>query len=174
MTYPTGDQNPEDAIEDRLIYQELLEGWSPHQVAARRAQPIERVMEILERSKWHKQDSANARRSLALARIDELSRIAYELSTKSKDLGGMKTWIELQKREAALTGMDAAQKQDTTVKVELSWVNANRLAYKDKAQLASDIASRASDVSFIERPVNPPQATTMPPAAPSDGHQTDP
>ena len=154
------------------VEQQLIWGATPREVQYKLGIAPEDIAEIIARSQVLPQDNHATRKQLALARIDMLGKVAIEHGSKG-DMQAIKTWIELQKREAALTGMDAAQKQDTTVKVELSWVNANRLAYKDKAQLASDIASRASDVSFIELPVNPSQATT-PPAIPSDGHQTDP
>lgn len=154
------------------VEQQLIWGATPREVQYKLGIAPEDIAEIIARSQVLPQDNHAARKQLALARIDMLGKVAIAHGSKG-DMQAIKTWIELQKREAALTGMDAAQKQDTTVKVELSWVNANRLAYKDKAQLASDIASRASDVSFVELPVNPPQATT-PPAIPSDGHQTDP
>lgn len=124
------------------IIQDLTWGLSPMDVARERGVPLEAVIHCLEHDPHFQPESTPRRKALALARIDLLGKVCLEQGATARDMGAIRTWVELQKREAALTGMDQPTKQQSEVKVTVSWLQPGRLAYKDGKELASDIASR--------------------------------
>lgn len=123
------------------IMQELVWGESPQAVAVRHSLPIEEIFALVERCPGLLPVKGEARRALALARLDILAEIALT-AAKASDMGAIKTYLEIQKREAALTGMDAPTRQDTTVTVDVPWLRETRLAYKKEKDLAMDIVAR--------------------------------
>lgn len=127
---------------EHTIMQELTWGETPQAVALRHNLTIEEVVEVIKHMPGILPAHKEARRALALARLDMLASITLE-AAKSSDMGAIKTYLEIQKREAALTGMDEPTRQDTTVTVDVPWLRAERLAYKKEKGLATDIMAKS-------------------------------
>lgn len=123
------------------IMQDLVWGESPQTVAMRYEVPIEAVLEVVAHAPGILPAKGEARRALALARLDILAQITMQ-AAKSADVGAIRAYLEIQKREAALTGMDTPTRTDTTITVDVPWLKAQRLAYKENKDLATDIMAR--------------------------------
>ncbi|TXH51670.1 MAG: hypothetical protein E6Q97_17950 [Desulfurellales bacterium] len=137
------------------VEQQLIWGSTPREIQHKLGIAYEDIAEIIERSTTLPPDNVKVRRALALARIDALGKLAME-QAQTKDMGAIRAWIELQKREAALTGMDAPTQAKTEVNVSVAWVQPGRLAYKEGKALAADIGGQGPVVDVPSRPVLPP------------------
>jgi hypothetical protein len=54
--------------------------------------------------------------------------------------------LKIQEREAKLTGMEAPQKQDTHITIDIPWLTRDRLSYKD-AQ--GEVVENVTDITPI-------------------------
>lgn len=128
----------------RQIYQELSNGRSPMDVAIEFGAPVEPILNWMKEQ--DSQLSAAARRQLALMRIDQLGAKILGLSTTTDDPDVLakisSAWTQLNKREAALAGLDAPTRQEADVRVQVAWLQPGRLSYKDGAELAEDIVAK--------------------------------
>ena len=150
-----------------LIRQALILGESPTQLEETYNLPAGSIV------KWVAELGASlppgARRQLALARIDALGAKLIEHGMRG-DVNAVNAWVALQKREAALAGLDAPTKQESEITVHIPWLESGRLGYKREKEMASDITSKAiagsaTDVAFrtLEAPVSPASAKLLPP-----------
>lgn len=162
-------QSPMDLtqMERNLIRQALILGESPTQLEETYNLPAGSIV------KWVAELGASlppsARRQLALARIDVLGAKLIEHGMRG-DVNAVNAWVALQKREAALAGLDAPTKQESEITVHIPWLESGRLGYKREKEMASDITSKAiagsaTDVAFrtLEAPVSPASAKLLPP-----------
>lgn len=136
------------------VLQAAIFGAHPADIASQFGLELEEVVKMLEHSAEFtagERPNSALRKTIALARLDHLQAKLLEM-TKSGNLEAMKTFVQVQKREAAITGMDSPTKQEAKVFVDIPWIKPGRLGYKDSAHLAEDIAHR------IVTPQLPPPA----------------
>lgn len=162
-------QSPMDLtqMERNLIRQALILGESPTQLEETYNLPAGSIAQWV--SEIGSTFPPGARRQLALARIDVLGAKLLEHGMRG-DVNAVNAWVALQKREAALAGLDAPTKQESEVTVHIPWLESGRLGYKREKEMASDITSKAiagsaTDVAFrtLEAPVSPASAKLLPP-----------
>ena len=126
-----------------LVVQDLVLGMEPAAVGMKHSLPVPVVLRILEAT-----DSGpmvKDRRALALARIDYINtKLMGKIEDGSAE--AIKLWVDVQKRESALAGLDSPQKQETKITVEAPWLNAQRLSYRQGKEMASDIEAKVVEV----------------------------
>lgn len=133
-----------DELERRMIRQDMLLGVLPEELETKyKLQPGALREWLL--SMAADQPPA-ARRQLALMRLDRFAARLME-QAESDDQESVRlaasAFVNLQKREAALTGLDQPVKQETDVRVQVAWLQPGRLSYRDGIELAEDIAVKA-------------------------------
>lgn len=131
-------------LERRMIRQDMLLGVLPEELETKyKLQPGALREWLL--SMAADQPPA-ARRQLALMRLDRFAARLME-QAESDDQESVRlaasAFVNLQKREAALTGLDQPVKQETDVRVQVAWLQPGRLSYRDGIELAEDIAVKA-------------------------------
>lgn len=133
-----------DELERRMIRQDMLLGVLPEELETKyKLQPGALREWLL--SMAADQPPA-ARRQLALMRLDRLaSRLMEQGESDDPETVRLaaSAFVNLQKREAALTGLDQPIKQETDVRVQVAWLQPGRLSYREGIELAEDIAVKA-------------------------------
>jgi hypothetical protein len=137
-----------DPQRDHQIYQCLVSGLAPHDVAQHFGVPLEYVLPIrdeLPEFMRKRSTPAALRKELALARTDMAMR-ALLPSVEKGDREAIDLMLKVQKREAAMTGIDAPEKSDSThrIIIDAPWMNPNRLNYlRDKPADVIDAEPKA-------------------------------
>jgi hypothetical protein len=122
-----------DPQRDHQIYQCLVSGLNPYDVAVHFGVPLEYVIPIRdELPEFMRKRTMNPalRREIALARTDMAIR-ALMPAVEKGDHQAIDTMLKVQKREAAMTGLDAPEKTDkeVTIRVIAPWLSSERLSY---------------------------------------------
>lgn len=91
--------------------------------------------------------SVQAQRAIDLARIELITK-GIMPKCMAQDTDAIRAYVLLQKRKAAMLGLDAPTRQDSVVTIEVPWLKSSRFAYKQNAQLADDVGrGNVSDIS---------------------------
>lgn len=130
---------PMSSFQTHEIRQQLIFGKSPLEIANELNLPVEAIIWTLEHSPEFCVLTPRHRKQIALARAEYLQAEMIRRAPGPEGIAATSAWVALQKRESALTGMDSPEKQESTVKIELSWLTASRFKYKENSELAPDI-----------------------------------
>ena len=129
----------------RQMFQALALGHSPLDIALEFGAPLEPIVQWLKDQ--DSQLAPAARRQLALLRLDKISGKVLGLLDEAEDPATVaqmaRSWAELNKREAAMAGLDAPTKQETDIRVQVAWLQPGRLSYREATELAPDILAAA-------------------------------
>jgi len=123
-----------DPQRDHHIYQCLVSGLAPYDVAVHFGVPLEYVLPIqseLPEFMRKRTTPPALRKELALARTDMAMRALLPAVEKG-DREAIDLMLKVQKREAAMTGLDAPVKSDVnqTIRIDAPWMSPNRLSYR--------------------------------------------
>ena len=111
------------------IEQDAIYGFSLQSIASRNKTTVLDVEDVL-RSAPEFKDSAPQRKKLALYRLDMATK-AIMPDLAAGHTNAINTYLKIQEREAKLTGMEAPERRETTMIVDVPWLTQDRLAYKN-------------------------------------------
>ena len=123
-----------DIVRDHEIFQCLIRGIPPYDVALHFGVPLEYVLPIrdeLPEFMRKRSTPPSLRKELALARTDMAMRSLMPAVEKG-DHDAIDLMLKVQKREAALVGLDAPVKSeaDMRIVIDAPWMNPDRLSYQ--------------------------------------------
>ena len=120
------------------IEQDAIYGFSLQSIASRNKTTVLDVEDVLRNAPEFK-NSAPQRKKLALYRLDMATK-AIMPDLVAGHTNAIHTYLKIQEREAKLTGMEAPEKRETSVDINISWLSSDRLAYKQ-----SDLVGNVED-----------------------------
>lgn len=148
---------PPDPVRDWSIYQRLIFAEPLAEIAFAFGVPIEHVLDIRETMPAHmrpKKMSAAARKELALARL-ELATFALMPDVEKGNHEAIDMYLKVQKREAALTGLDAPVKLESDSRIEVVLKYSNP-AFNTVPAIEDVTPIELHDVTPIEHVTAPP------------------
>lgn len=125
------------------IRQDLIMGLSVHDAALKYNVEEQEIVDVVVKSGELGYNTPAYRRTMALMRIEMLSAAMAERGAEG-DTKAASTYVALQKRESELLGLDQVQKTPPVVQVSLSWLEPQRLGYREGLEIAGDIAAKAN------------------------------
>jgi hypothetical protein len=130
---------PEDSPREVQVFsikQDAIFGFSLEAIAIRNRTDVLDVEETL-RSTPDYQDT-RPRKKLALARLD-LATKALMPRLVNGELSAIHAYLKIQEREAKLTGMDTDRGPVGTIKIDIPWLNQDRLSYKREGTVVENV-----------------------------------
>lgn len=128
----------EQYVVDHNIIQDLIFGYDILTVSRKFNVDSEYVVELINKSPHFTGLTAKHRKGIALARLDALSKAVMARAAKG-ELAAIHTYLKIQEREARITGMDTDRGPMPTIKIEIPWLSADRLAYKRAGEVVENV-----------------------------------
>jgi hypothetical protein len=149
----------EPFVIDHSIVQDLILGYDILTVCQKFSVNSEYVVELINKSPHFTALTAKHRKSIALARLDALSKAVMSRAANG-ELSAIHTYLKIQEREARLTGMDSDRGPMPTIKIDIPWLSQDRLAYKRAGEVienVTDITPIIKVKQAMESAVEPPK-----------------
>lgn len=128
----------EQFVVDHNIVQDLIFGYDISTVCAKFNVDVEYVGELISKSPHFTGLSTKHRKSIALARLDTLSKAVMQRAANG-EVTAIHTYLKIQEREAKLTGMDTDRGPTGTIKIEIPWLSQDRLSYKRQGEVVENV-----------------------------------
>lgn len=147
-----------DPVRDHQIYQALILGATPYDAAIHFGVPLEYVLPIRDELPefMRKRSVAPAvRKQIALARTD-MAMASLMPAVEKGDREAINLMLKVQKREAAMTGLDAPTKTDSelTIRVDAPWLSPDRLSYMYKPGAEVIDLTPLGDLAIASQPTS--------------------
>jgi hypothetical protein len=123
----------------------LIFGYDIPTVCAKFDVDVEYVTELMGKSPHFTGLSTKHRKSIALARLDALSKAVMQRAANG-EMAAIHTYLKIQEREAKLTGMDSDRGPNGTIKIEIPWLSSDRLSYKHQS---GEVVENVTDITPV-------------------------
>lgn len=147
----------EQFVIDHNIVQDLIFGYDILTVCAKFNVNVDYVSELISKSPHFTGVSTKHRKSIALARLDALSRAVMQRAANG-EMAAIHTYLKIQEREAKLTGMDTDRGPSGTIKIEIPWLSQDRLSYRrDSGEVVENVTDITPIIEVRKALENPPR-----------------